>query len=162
MKLQRPSKNTIMLILIVSVVTLLFSSALSLWLSEVTYLRVPSIGIIKTIGVEAYWDETLEYKTEVIDWDVIRLGSSKNVTFYVRSISNVKTVLQFNVTNWNPTNISKYMNLSWNYYGTPIDPIEVIDVTITLTATYSMPFIDYLIANDVKEFSIDIVISAIE
>jgi len=144
------------------VITLLLSSAISIWLSEVTGLKVPSIGTIKTIGVEAYWDETLENKTEAVDWDEIWTGSSKKVTFYLQSISNVKTVLQLNTTNWSPANISRYMNLSWNYNGTPTDSGEVIQITITLTATLSRPFSEYLIANGVKEFSFDIVIRAVE
>jgi len=152
----------VLLILTVAAVTLLLSSGLSIWLSEVTKLEVPSIGRVKTIGVEAYWDENLENKTEAVDWDTIWLGSSKNVTFYLRSISNVKTVLQLNATNWNPTNVSKHMNLSWNYNGTPINPGEVIRVTIRISAPPSVRFIEYIITNDVKEFSFDIVISATE
>jgi len=133
-----------------------------MWLSEVTDLKVPSIGKVKTIGVEAYWDGTLENITREVEWDTIWLGSSKNVTIYMRSISNVKTLLQLNATNWNPGHISKYMILSWSYNGTPVEPGEVIQVTITLSAPPSKPFIEYVLANDLKEFTFDIVIRATE
>ena len=162
MNFQRPTKNTLLLILTVAAATLIVSSSISIWLSKQTRLEVPSIGTIKTIGVEVYWDENLDNKTEAVNWDIIWLGSSKNVTLYLRSISSVKTVLQLNATNWNPTNISKYMNLSWNYNGTPINPDEVILVTVTLSAPQSVRFREYIITNDVKEFSFDIVIRAIE
>jgi len=148
--------------LIVAAITLLLSSGLSIWLSKTTDLKILSIGTVKTIGVEAYWDQNLKNKTEVIDWDIIWLGSSKNVTIFLRSISNVKTLLQLNVTNWNPGNISKYMILSWSYNGTPVEPGEVIQVTITLSAPPSKPFIEYMLVNDVKEFTFDIVIRATE
>jgi len=162
MNLQRPSKNTMLLIFTVAVVTLLLSSTLSRWLSEVTDLEVPSIGTVKTIGVEAYWDEKLENKTEAINWAIIWVGSLKNVTLYLRSVSNVETVLVLNTTNWIPTNISKYINLSWNYNGTPINPDEVIRVTMKLSALSSMRFVEYLISYNVKEFSFDIIIRALE
>ena len=56
-----------LLIFTVVIVTLLLSSTLSRWLSEVTDLEIPSIGTVKTIGIEAYWDENLENKTEEIN-----------------------------------------------------------------------------------------------
>jgi hypothetical protein len=125
----RPSKKTLLIVLMVATVTILLSSALSIWLNEVTDLYIPSIGNVKTIGVEAYWDENIENKTEAINWDLIWLGSSKNVTLYLRSASNVETVLQLNTSNWNPKNISKYMILTWNYNGTPVQPSKVIHVS---------------------------------
>lgn len=162
MNFPRHTKNTVLLILTVTALILLLSAAISVWLSEVTTLNIPNIGTIKTIGVEAYWDQNLENKTEVVDWDIIWSGASKNVILYMRSISNVHTVMQFNVTNWNPKNISKYMNLSWNYNGKPIYSGEVVQVTITLSTSPSVRFMEYIIAHNVKEFSFDIVIYAIE
>jgi hypothetical protein len=157
-----PSKKTVLIGLTVAAITLLLSSGLSIWLSRITELEIPSIGTIKTIGVEAYWDESLENKTEEINWDTIWVGSSKNVTLYLLSTSNVETVLKLNTTNWNPTNISKYMNLSWNYDGTPINHGEVIRVTMILSAPPSVRFNNYIISNNVKEFIFDIIIQASE
>ena len=160
--LPRPSKKTVLIGLTVAAITLLLSSGLSIWLSKTTDLEIPSIGTVKTIGVEAYWDENLENKTEEINWDIIWVGTSKNVTLYLRSVSNVETVLKLNTRNWNPTNISKYMNLSWDYNGTPINHGEVIRVTIILSALPSVHFKEYIISYNVKEFSFDIIIQALE
>ena len=159
--LPRPSKKNVRIGLTVAAITLLLSSGLSIWLSKTTDLKIPSIGIIKTIGVEAFWDENLENKTEEINWEIIWVGSSKNVTLYLRSVSNLETVLKLNTTNWNPTNISNNMDLSWNYDETPIDQGEVIQVTITLSTTYSKPFVEYLMSTNRKEFSFDMIIYAI-
>ena len=160
--LLRPSKKTVLTILIVSLSTLLLSGTISLWLSRTTNLEIPSIGKIKTIGIEAYWDEYLKNKTEIINWGINYVGSSKNVTLYLQSTSNVETDLNLNTTNWNPKNISKYMYLFWNYNGTSINSGEIIQVKITLSNHPSMNFIEYIITNDVKEFSFDIVIKASE
>jgi len=158
----RSSKRTILLIAITAVVTITISAIISIWLSKTINFYVPSLGNIKTIGVEAYWDENLENKTEVIDWGTTWPGSSKNFTLYIRSISNTETTLLLNTTNWKPSNISEYMNLSWSYNGTTLYPSETIQVTLTLTASSSSNFLLYLITNDVKEFSFDIIISASE
>lgn len=160
--LLRRHKKTFLLILIVSIVTVIISSAISIWLSRFHNLTLPTIGIIKTIGVEAYWDPNCENKTETIDWDTIWPGSTKNVTFYIRSVSNVKTVLHLNTSNISPANISEYFSLSWNYDGTPLNPDEIIQVTLFLSASTDDSLTRYLITNKVKDFSIDIHIVAYE
>jgi len=64
----RSSKRAILLIIITAVITLTISAVISIWLSRTITLHVPSLGTIKTIGVEVYWDENLEHKTETIKW----------------------------------------------------------------------------------------------
>jgi len=161
-KFLRPSKRTILLITITAVITLIIGSMISIWLSKVTNLKVPSLGTIKTLGVEAYWDINCENKTVEVQWGEIWVGSSQNVTFYVRSISNLEATLNLNATNWDPANLSDYMNLSWNYTGTTVHPGDIIQITLTLSAPYSSDFILYLITNDVKEYNFDIIISTSE
>jgi hypothetical protein len=155
-------KKTILLILIVSTATVLISSAISMWFSNFHNLSLPTIGTIKTVGVEAYWDSNLENKTETIDWETVWPGSTKNVTLYIRSVSNVKTVLHLNTSNISPPSISEYLNLSWNYDETPLNPDGIIQVTLFLSASGDKSFSRYLIANNVISFSIDIHIVAYE
>jgi len=156
----RSSKKTVLLILIVAVASIAITTTISILLSKIDNLHVPSLATIKTIGVEAYWDPSCENKTETIDWDTIWPGSTKNITFYLRSVSNFEATLNLTTTNWNPANISDHMDLSWSYNETPLNPGEIIQVTLTLSASSSDSFIRYLIANDVKDFNFDIVIAA--
>jgi len=158
----RSSKRTILLILLVAVITIALSTTISILSERITTLKVPSLGTLKTLGVEAYWDKSLENKTETVNWGIISPGASKNFTLYVLSVSTTETTLNLNTTNWNPTNISEYMNLSWNYNGTILPRGGTIQVTLTLTAPSSNTFLLYLITNDVKEFSFDIIISTSE
>jgi len=156
----RSSKKTVLLILIVAIASIAITTTISILLSKIEKLHVPSLATIKTIGVEAYWDPNCENKTETIDWGTIWPGLSKNVTFYVRSVSNFEATLNLNATNWNPVNISDYMSLSWSYNETPLNPGEIVQVTLTLSASSSDAFTHFLIANDVKNFTFDIVIAA--
>jgi len=128
----RSPKKTIPLILVVIVATIATSTAISVLLSRTTHFYVSSLGTIKTLGVEAYWDPNLENKTEVLNWGNITTGTSKNATLYIRSISNIDTILYLNATNWNPAILSEYMTLSWNYNGTTVHPSEIIQITLTL------------------------------
>lgn len=158
----RQHKKTLLLILIVSSTTVLTSSVFSIWLSDFHNLTLPTIGTIKTVGVEAYWDPSCENKTETIDWNTMWPGTTKNVTLYIRNVSNVKTTLHLNASNIIPANISEYINLSWNYDGTPLNPNEVIQVKLFLSTSDDKSFSQYLIDNDVTNFNIDIYIVASE
>jgi len=169
----RSSKRKILLITITVVITLIVSSMISIWLSEVTNLKVPSIGTIKTLGVEAYWDPDLKNESKTFDWGTIYLGTARNITLYLRSISNIETTLLLNTANWTfqnstnkivagPSDSFPYMNLTWNYNETIVRPGETVQVTLTLSADPSSDFIEFLIANDVREFGLDIIISTSE
>lgn len=158
----RSYRRIIILILITVLLTLIISTMISIFLSRNTNLDIPSVGNIRTIGVEAYWDLDGENKTETVEWDTIFPGLSKSILLYLKSVSNVETTLNLTALNWNPPNISDYLNLSWSYYGTPLEPGEVIQVTITLSASPSNSLVQYLIINDVRSFDFDIDIISTE
>jgi len=154
------SKKTLFLILIVALASVALTTTISIMLSKTSNFTLPSLGTVKTIGVEVYWDQNLENKTETINWDEVWVGSSKNVTVYIRSISNSQIILNLNATDWNPTDVSDYMNLSWDYNGTLLNPGETIPVMLTLSIPSSYSFVNYLIDNDVQNFNVDIHIIA--
>lgn len=154
------SKKTLFLILIVALASVALTTTISIMLSKTSNFTLPSLGTVKTIGVEVYWDQNLENKTETINWDEVWVGSSKNVTVYIRSISNNRIILNLNATDWNPTDVSDYMNLSWDYNGTLLNPGETIPVMLTLSIPSSYSFVNYLIDNDVQNFNVDIHIIA--
>lgn len=155
----RLSRRTALLVFIVVVITIGLSAVVSVLLQRATNLSIPSLGTIKTLGVEAYWDVDCRNKTEEVKWGEISLGSSPAVILYVRSISNVKVTLQLDAVNWYPATLSDHMNLSWNYDGAIINPGEIVQITLTLSAPYSADFTRYLISNSVNEFSLDIIIT---
>lgn len=104
------SKKTLLLIIIVAIATLALSATISIIFDRIGNLRFPSIGTIRAIGVEAYG---LDLKTQddapYIDWGTVYLGIQVNRTFYVKSVSNMKTTMYLNTTGWNPPTISDYI-----------------------------------------------------
>ncbi len=158
----RSLDKKVLLLLIVTLSSIAITTIIPILLVKHTDIYIPSIGTIKTIGVEAYWDRDNENKTETIDWGTIWIRTSKNMTLYIRSVSNYEVTLKLNATNWIPARIADYMTLSWDYNGMSINPGEIIQVTLILSTSFSGSFVNYLIINDVQSFSFDIHIVAYE
>lgn len=169
----RVNKKITLLIIGVVVTTLFLSAALSLLLEKRQAINLPSIGNIHTIGVNAYWDQSLHNQTERIQWGAVYLGQTYNVTLYLQSTSNVPAVLDLTVTNWTyidtngtivegPANSTPYMNLTWNYNYQILNPNETIETTIVLTTDNSLNFIKFLTDNRIEQFTVDMTIQADE
>lgn len=153
--------------------TLLLSALISTWLQESVDLYIPSFATIKTSGIKAYWDVNLTNETTGLPWSTVYPGNSTDKILFLQSVSNVKTKLELRTTNWTfrdsnntivlgPVSSTDYLNLTWNYNNATIVPRQAIQVTLTLSADKSDDFIWFLVNNDVKEFSFDVVISAHE
>jgi hypothetical protein len=169
----RQQKRTILLIASVAAITLSLSIIIPMMLSTTTHLNLPSIGTIRTIGVKAYYDPTLKNVTTQIQWGKMYPGWVTNVTLYMKSVSNVQTQLRLQTANWTfyngtnavvsgPSNVTQYLNLTWNYTGTALSPSQVIPVNLTLSVAESPTFVQFLIHNRVTSFSFDIIIAAVE
>ena len=124
---------------------------------------LPSVGTIKTINVEIYWDPNGENKRETVSWDEIKIEKldwdeikteTVNTTVYVKSVSNFRVTLNMFLTDWNPVEISDYLTISWDHNGTLIDPSEIILVTIILSVSSSDAFINYLVENEINRFDV--------
>lgn len=163
----RHSKKTVLLILIVAAITITLSTMISIWLSRFDNYLIPSLGTIRTTGVNA----SIQY----IDWGTIYTGTLTNRSFYIQSQSNIETTLNLTAANWTfrdskgnnvtgslPMKPADAMNVTWNYTGALVSPGEKIYVTLTLWTSDDIRFINYLIDERVKEFSFDIHIYAKE
>jgi len=166
----KASYKTLFLVAIVAIISVASTTLVSMMLShsdDEVYL--PSLGTIKTIEVETYWDpngknrrENLtwnEIKIEKLDWNEIKTDPL-NTTVYVKSVSNFRVTLNMFLTDWNPVEISDYLTISWDYNGTILNPDEIIPVTMTLSASSSDAFIEYIVENEIKRFDVVIHIVA--
>ncbi len=166
----KASYKTLVLVAIVAVVSVAISSLVAIMLShsdDEVYL--PSLGTIKTIGVETYWDQNGENRRENLTWNEIQIQKLEgdevkmnqvNTTLYVKSVSNIRVTLNMSVTDWNPVEISDYLTISWDYNETILNPREIIPVTMTLSASSSNAFINYLVENEITRFDVVIHIVA--
>jgi len=175
-KVPLPRKETILLILVVALLTILITTSISLLL-EKYHTRIPSLGTIRTIGVEAYGGNLIQLSNgdKTLDWGTIYPGTLAKRSFYLKSQSTVPIILQLSTSNWtlldvngkNTTDflkppdylpLNESLRITWDYKGTPLNPTEEIYVTLTLNATNSIKFVNYLTDYQIREFSFDIII----
>ena len=166
----KSSYKILFLVAIVAIISVASTSLVSVLLSESeSEVYLPSLATIKTIDVEIYWDPNGENKRETLSWDEIKIEKldwdeikteTVNTTVYVKSVSNFRVTLNMFLTDWDPVEISDYITISWDYNGTLIKPGEIIPVTMTLSASSSDAFINYLVENEIKRFDVVIHIVA--
>ena len=170
----RPSRKTALLIASVIAIIIVMGAAVSIWSSTFYNSRFPSIGSIRTIGVEVYGGDMKldESGLSYIDWDTVYPGLPVNRSFAVRSSSNINITLENiapenltfydsegnNVTESLPDAVRNPVGLSWNYTGAPLRPREEIYVVVTLQLSSADAFIRYLVDYDVEGFSFDMVV----
>ena len=150
---------TAALILIISMLSALITIAIS----QPTNLTIQNSGRITLVGLDAYGTDINSVNGAFsIALGQINLGRSKNVIFYLRSISNSPVTLAFSIGNWQPETLQQFMLISWNYSGNPITPNEEIPIKITVNAVASAEFVHYLITNQITSFSLNLNIQAEE
>ena len=160
----KSSYKILFLVAIVAIISVASTTLVSILLSKSdSDVYLPSVGTIKTIDVEIYWDPNGENKRETLSWDEIKIEKldvdeiktkTVNTTVYVKSVSNFRVTLNMFLTDWNPQAISEYITISWDYNGTHLNPGEIIPVTMTLSASSSDDFINYLVENEIKRFDV--------
>jgi hypothetical protein len=155
------NKKPIRLLFIFILTTALVSVTIVLGLTRLS-LSIPSQGTITTNGVAAYWTPTCDNKITTINWGFVRPGSSENVVLYIQSVSNHHVFLVLSTSTIEPSSISEYVDLSWNYDGSLLDPGQTIPVTLSLCFSNERSFTQHLQENKIKDFVIDVYISACE
>ena len=166
----KSSYKTLLLVAIVAIISIASTSLVAVMLSDSEdEIYLPSLATIKTIEVETYWDSNGKNRRENLTWNEIQIEKvgwdevtviPVNTTLYVKSVSNFRVTLNIFLTDWSPVEISDYLTISWDYNGTILSPGEIIPVTMTLSASPSVDFINYLVENEVTRFDVSIHIVA--
>jgi hypothetical protein len=114
--------------------------------------KFSSNGAIKAVGVGVYADVGCRSILSSIDWGMLEAGVNRVFTCYVRGEGNSASVLFLRTANWNPSSVSQFISLNWNYSGQSIAPNEVIEVTFTLSVSNS--------TSGITTFNFDTIISS--
>jgi hypothetical protein len=64
------------------------------------YYNVSAVETTGPFGI--YWDKNCTKQVTSINWTTLTPGSAKNVTVYVKNLSNATCYLSVATTNWNP------------------------------------------------------------
>lgn len=79
-----------------------------------------------------------------IEWGFLEPNETASHVCYVKSVSNINSTLMLTLGNWNPSNSSNYLTLSWNYDNSTLQPNEVLEVTFNLHIDSEISGIDNL------------------
>jgi hypothetical protein len=144
--------GVILIVAEVALILNMFYPAMSASQNRPAKKPVPSHGSVKGINVGLYADQACTTPVESIQWGLLEPGATANQTVYVRNEENSNTTLTMTISNWNPTNSSNYIGLSWDYTGQTLDISQVIQVRFTL----------FILENiqGITDFSFDVTIAS--
>lgn len=114
-------------------------------------VRIAGRGAVKAVGVGVFWDVNCTNVVTEIDWGLVEPGYQVNATIYVRNEGNAPITLSLDTENWDPSNASNYITLSWDYTNQTVDPGTVINVNLILVVSSNV--------TGITNFSFDIVIT---
>jgi hypothetical protein len=97
--------------------------------------RVPSVGTVRTVGVEAFWDINCTSRVIEINWGIVEPGYHVNATIYLKNKGNTPITLSLHTENWTPSNASSYITLNWDYASQTVDAGAVIEINLTLAVS---------------------------
>ena len=102
-----------------------------------------SYGIIRTIGVEVYKDADLTTTLTEIDWTFVDPGQTKTYPAWIKNVGNDKITLNMWTSDWQPTNASDWITLTWNYTESVIPAKASIPVLFTLSVHWNVTGIEH-------------------
>jgi hypothetical protein len=103
------------------------------------------------VEVDIFKDPDCTILLENFVWGEIDIGGTSTQTVYIKNNGDINLVLTLSSDNYYPTNLVDYINLYWDYDGSPIAPGEVFKVQITLLIKSDCPLMD--------TFSFDVIIT---
>jgi hypothetical protein len=111
---------------------------------------ISNVGSLKTIDIEAYWDENLTNRVNGINWGLLEPGDQKSFSIYLRNEGNSAVTLSMSASDWNPSAAATYLTLSWDYNGQIIEADKNLQVMLTLSVSANI--------TGITNFSFDIIV----
>jgi hypothetical protein len=115
---------------------------------------IPSDGTITAVDVGVYSNIQCSQNCTSISWGSLYPGNSTTRTVYVKNTGTVPITLDMTPVNWDPTEASTYLTLTWDQQGTVLGVGDSVTATLTLTATAD--------TGDLQDFNVNIVITGAE
>jgi len=115
-------------------------------------MRLSSVGAVKSLGVEVYWDKNCTKAVTVIDWGILEPNSTTYRTIYIRNSGNSGVNLWLKSENFVPSSASQFLTLRWDYNNETMLPNSVIQISLGLYIGENV--------DNTTSFSFDIIITA--
>jgi hypothetical protein len=92
----------------------------------------------QTLDVQVYSDSALTQVLSSVTWGNLVPGSSINKVMYIHNNGENSVSLSLTTQDWIPTGAVNYIQLTWDYDGSPISPGETVQITMTLNVSPSI------------------------
>lgn len=148
MAMQKATLGTIAAVMIGVAAIALVSGLLA------TNRLVQNTGIVKSIGVEVYWDQACTNKTTSINWGTLDAGGVKTYNVYVKNNGTAAESLSMTTSNWSPASASSQISLSWNCSDYVLAHASVVGASLTLSVSSAI--------SGITSFSFDITVTGTE
>ena len=129
MQFQKLSKGAIIALAIVGVLLTVTPAAL---LSSNQTL--PMSGTITAVNLGVYSDSGCTQPATALNVGTLNPGSNATQTIYIKNTGNIPETLTMTANNWNPTNATSSLTLTWNQQNTVLTAGQSTQAILTLTA----------------------------
>jgi hypothetical protein len=96
---------------------------------------VPINGTINAVNLGVYSDVGCTQTVSTLNFGTLNPGGTATQTIYVKNTGNIAETLTMSTANWNPSNASTLLTLTWNRNNYVLPTAQSIQATLTLTAT---------------------------
>ena len=94
---------------------------------------VPLDGTITAVNIGIYTDSACTQNATALNVGNLNPASTATQTVYVKNTGNIPETLTMTVNNWNPTQASDTLTLTWDQQNVVLSAGEVVEATLTLT-----------------------------
>jgi hypothetical protein len=101
-------------------------------------MQISNTATLKLVDIGVFTNANLTTPVTSINWGMLQPGQVENYSAYLLSESNVPITLSMCTANWNPSNASNYLTLTWNYKAQTIQPHASLPITFTLAVNVSI------------------------
>jgi hypothetical protein len=99
---------------------------------------IPNASAVSTTAnVGVYWDANFQGRVYSISWGTLTPGSTNKVEVYARNEGNKSFILALIPENWNPANVSQYLNFKWASDNISVGVGKAVKVTMMLSVVAS-------------------------
>jgi hypothetical protein len=67
------------------------------------------------------------------------VGTTKTLTVYVRNEGTLSITLNKSLSNWNPTTLSSFLKLDWDYSNQALSPSTILKVVLSMSVAANTP-----------------------
>lgn len=156
---------TLVIVILITILTVRFA----FFVTSVS--NVSAVKVTQNLGV--YWDERCRRPVYSVDWGMLSPGELKEVVVWVQNEGNETLILALKTLNWNPSNTSLYLNLTWDMEEATVQLGQVVKATLSLSVSSNTPSIsnfnfdvvvegrDYFLGDIDRDGSVDVVDAAL-